>query len=499
MKPSLIRKPPARAIASRNGTAQWCSSRTSAAAESLGMSSSTSQASCSENTCTPSAAASAPAMAPSSAPSSPSMPSPIRAPILLPSSMASSVDRLLRCSTSRFPSASLYTARESITRTRSLSRSRSSSAMISPWKSGWLNPSTMSCTGPIAIFLPLSPDRLAFVTPPLLWPARHGSSRSRPLLRQDPAVPAVAHHPPGVVHVAACASCPANLAHHPGQMRRWLRARGMISRTRCGQPEPGRTVVTMPPDPAAILRSNSYLGLLVLAAIIGVPVSAVAYFFLALVTKLQGWIFTSLPDGLGFHGEPLWWPVLPLTLAGVLVAATIRYLPGTGGHSPADGFPAGGGAPTPAELPGVVLAALATLCLGVVLGPEAPLIAIGGGLGVIAVRLARRPVPERVSAVVAAAGSFAAISTLLGSPLIGAFLLMEASGLAGVTLELVLLPGLVAAGVGSLIFIGLGDRTGLGTFSLALPNLPHVATPNLAEFGWALVIGTAAALLGSGI
>ena len=100
---------------------------------------------------------------------------------------------------------------------------------------------------------------------------------------------------------------------------------------------------------------------------------------------------------------------------------------------------------------------------------------------------------------VAAAGSFAAISTLLGSPLIGAFLLMEASGLAGATLELVLLPGLLAAGVGSLIFIGLGARTGLGTFSLALPNLPHVSTPNLAEFGWALVIGLAAALFGSGI
>src|SRR5580704_8440862 len=371
--------------------------------------------------------------------------------------------------------------------------------MISPWKSGWLNPSTMSCTGPIAIFLPLSPDRLAFVRPPLLWAARHGSSRSRPLLRQDPAVPAVAHHPPGVVHVAACASCPANLAHHPGQMRRWLRARGMISRTRCGQPEPGRTVVTMPPDPAAILRSNSYLGLLVLAAIIGVPVSAVAYFFLALVTKLQGWIFTSLPDGLGFHGEPLWWPVLPLTLAGVLVAATIRYLPGTGGHSPADGFPAGGGAPTPAELPGVVLAALATLCLGVVLGPEAPLIAIGGGLGVIAVRLVKRDAPPRTTTVVAAAGSFAAISTLLGSPLLGAFLLMEASGLSGAMLELVLVPGLLAAGVGSLVFIGLDAWTGLGTFSLAIPHLPHAGTPTGAEFLWALAIGLAAAVLGTAI
>ena len=33
----------------------------------------------------------------------------------------------------------------------------------------------------------------------------------------------------------------------------------------------------MPPDPLALLRSRSYLALLVLAAIIGVPVSAVAY------------------------------------------------------------------------------------------------------------------------------------------------------------------------------------------------------------------------------
>ena len=37
MKPSLTRKPPARAIALRNGTAHWCSSRTRAAAESLGL------------------------------------------------------------------------------------------------------------------------------------------------------------------------------------------------------------------------------------------------------------------------------------------------------------------------------------------------------------------------------------------------------------------------------------------------------------------------------
>ena len=80
-----------------------------------------------------------------------------------------------------------------------------------------------------------------------------------------------------------------------------------------------------------------------------------------------------------------------------------------------------------------------------VLGPEAPLIAIGGGLGVCAVRLVKRDAPARVSAMVAAAGSFAAISALLGSPLLGAFLLMEASGLGGAMLELVLVPGLLAA------------------------------------------------------
>ncbi len=257
--------------------------------------------------------------------------------------------------------------------------------------------------------------------------------------------------------------------------------------------------MTTPPDPLALLRSRSYVALLVLAAIIGAPVSAAAYFFLALVSKLQRWVFTSLPTALGFHGEPLWWPIPPLVLAGVLVALTIRYLPGSGGHSPADGFKMGGGPAAPIELPGIILAALATLSLGVVLGPEAPMIALGGGLGVLAVRLVKRDAPPRTSTVVAAAGSFAAISTLFGSPLLGAFLLMEASGLGGPMLELVLVPGLLAAGIGSLIFIGLDAWTGFGTFSLAIPHLPHVGSPTGAEFLWALAIGVAAAPLGAGI
>jgi len=41
--------------------------------------------------------------------------------------------------------------------------------------------------------------------------------------------------------------------------------------------------------------------------------------------------------------------------------------------------------------------------------------------------------------------------------------------------------------------------TGLGTFSLSVPGLPHFARPDVAEFGWALVIGLAAAILGTAI
>ena len=260
--------------------------------------------------------------------------------------------------------------------------------------------------------------------------------------------------------------------------------------------QPGPPRPPGPPDPIALLRSRSYLGLLVLAAVLGVPISAAAYGFLALVTYLQEEIFTHLPHGLGFATEPVWWPLPVLAVGGVLAGLAIAYLPGKGGPSPACGFKIHG-PPAPSQLPGIILAALATLAFGAVLGPEMPLIAVGGGLAVLATKLARRrQVPEQGVKVLASAGSFAAISTLLGSPLTGAFLLMEATGLGGPTLGLVLLPGLLASGVGALIFTGLDNLTGLGTFSLAIPGLPPVSHPYGSEFAWAIVIGVAAALLG---
>ncbi|HEY6317736.1 MAG TPA: chloride channel protein [Acidimicrobiia bacterium] len=253
-----------------------------------------------------------------------------------------------------------------------------------------------------------------------------------------------------------------------------------------------------PPDPTEILKSRRYLALLVLGAVIGVPVATVAYFFLEGVSRVQTEIFSDLPRQLGYHAEPLWWPLPWLVLSGVLVALAIRYLPGTGGHEPSEGFKSG--APVePIELFGIVAAAFATLSLGVVLGPEAPLIAIGSGLGVLAVHLVKRDAPSQATVVIGAAGSFAAIATLLGSPVTGAFLLMEIAGLGGPMMEVLLIPGLLAAGVGSLIFVGLDNLTGYGTFSLTVANIPHVGSPTGAEFLWAVAIGLIAAVLATGI
>ena len=81
--------------------------------------------------------------------------------------------------------------------------------------------------------------------------------------------------------------------------------------------------MTTPQDPLVLLRSKSYVILLILAAVLGAPVSAAAYGFLALVSYLQREIFTHLPNGLGFHGEPPWWPLPVLAVAGLLVAPAI--------------------------------------------------------------------------------------------------------------------------------------------------------------------------------
>ncbi len=259
------------------------------------------------------------------------------------------------------------------------------------------------------------------------------------------------------------------------------------------QPQP-----PVAPAPLDLVRSRKYVALLLLGAVVGVPVAAIAYEFLRFVSEAQTWLFTTLPNDLGFDGTPAWWPLPAVALGGLLVGLTLHFLPGTGGENPAEGFKTAG-VVEPRDLPSIICASLATLMFGAVLGPEAPLVLIGAGVAVLIVRLIKSDAPDQAVVVIGAAGSFAAISTLLISPLAGAFLLLEAAGIGGGLISVILLPGMLAAGIGSLVFIGLSSATGSGTYSLALPDIPHVNPPTFAEFLWAIGIGLVAPVIGIAI
>ena len=165
--------------------------------------------------------------------------------------------------------------------------------------------------------------------------------------------------------------------------------------------------------PCRAPQESGLPGAAVFGAIIGVPVAAIAYFFLKWVTELQQYVFTTLPGDLGFTGSRLGGRSR-LAMSGLLVALTIRYLPGTAGHEPADGFKSSGPPadrsprhrhrglrhPQPRGRTGARSAVDRDRQRD--RGP--------GG----ASDQARRT--SEASVVIGAAGSFAAISTLLGSP-----------------------------------------------------------------------------------
>jgi H+/Cl- antiporter ClcA len=96
-----------------------------------------------------------------------------------------------------------------------------------------------------------------------------------------------------------------------------------------------------PVDPDATIRSKSYGVLLILAAIVGVVVSLVAWGFLELAHWIPEWVFEDLPEGLGFDNAPTWWPIPVLVAAGLIVAFAIERLPGRGGHVPSEGLKSG--------------------------------------------------------------------------------------------------------------------------------------------------------------
>jgi H+/Cl- antiporter ClcA len=241
-----------------------------------------------------------------------------------------------------------------------------------------------------------------------------------------------------------------------------------------------------------VVNGRTYLRLVLLGAAIGIPAALLAAGFLALAHELEELLWHDLPDALGHSSVPLYLVVaIPIVGAG-LVAFARGFLPGDGGAEPLEGV---GVHPTPpVAAVGVALAALGTLSFGAVLGPEAPLIALGAAVGLAAAPLIRAG--EKEGTVLATAGSFSAISALFGGPLVAGMLLVEASaGMLGAALIPALLPGLVAAACGYVIFVGLGDWGGLDTVPLAVPELPEYDGTSVADLLLGAVVGVATAIV----
>jgi H+/Cl- antiporter ClcA len=248
------------------------------------------------------------------------------------------------------------------------------------------------------------------------------------------------------------------------------------------------------PDLTQTMASRRFVVLLALVAVVGVVAALGAWSFLELTHQIQVGVFEKLPEQLGYDDAPVWWPLPVAAIAGLIVAFAVARLPGGGGHVPSRGLSTE--STQPIELPGVVLAGLATVGLGLVLGPEAPLIAMGGGLGLLAVRLVRRDAPAQLATLVAACGTFSALALVFDSPVIAAVILIEATGIGGAQQRMLIVPGLLAAGIGSLVSIGMGSFTGLSNnaYALGTLQLPEFDRPDLLDFVWTVPLGVAVAL-----
>lgn len=234
------------------------------------------------------------------------------------------------------------------------------------------------------------------------------------------------------------------------------------------------------------IASKEYLRSLLGAVAVGLVVAPASIAFIAVNHRLTHWLWHDLPHAMG-QDEPATWLVLALPAVGGLLTAMAFLLPGRGGHSPLEGLM--GNAPVTMEtLPSALLAALASLAFGAVLGPEAPLMAIGGALGLwLAQRFAAAPDARQRWML---GGILVALATILGNPLNSVILVAEILAVT-TTVHLFrhMLPALVAAGVGYLFFVGVGPFVGIEGQSLAIPGLEAANSVSLAEIAMAPVIG----------
>ncbi len=238
--------------------------------------------------------------------------------------------------------------------------------------------------------------------------------------------------------------------------------------------------------PETALKTSYYL-LLLYAAIFGA--------FFALLTAgyitLYNWgvTFFQQPnsyfkiDGISF------WPLILLTIAGVLIGIAIKFFGQHAGLGVAQGQYAKMGRITPRYVPSILVEAFIALWSGAAVGPEGPLVFMSGGVGTFIadrLRIEKDDAPLLVySAIAGAFGGF------FGSPVVGAIGAYEYMFIKELDFYRHVIPGLVAAAFGYSVYFALLHTQFLGIFSF-----PNYASPHIYDLGSAVLVGVIAGVMG---
>lgn len=256
-----------------------------------------------------------------------------------------------------------------------------------------------------------------------------------------------------------------------------------------GEPVAQETDAPQAPPTAPTAPARALLPFILPAVAVGVVSSLVYVGVSAAAEQLLHVLWGPLPDALGVGRYSVLWMFVMLTATGLAVGLVVWKVPGHAGPDPAT---VGLNAPVlpPLVLPGLVLATGLMLAGGPSLGPENPIIAVNVGLAAwLGARLVPRA-PGSLWPVLAEAGT---IGALFGTPVAAALVISEA--LAGRPMHGRLWDNVFApltAGACGAVTTTLVFRP---TFDLGLPPLGH---PDAKDVLAALVITSAAALLGMG-
>ena len=239
-------------------------------------------------------------------------------------------------------------------------------------------------------------------------------------------------------------------------------------------------------EPVQEVKTSYYL-LMVYAAVFGAGGGLLAVLFL--VVYHWGITFFAQPSHFGLNiGR--FWPLVLLTVGGLLVGLAIKFTGEHGGTGVAQRQYAQTGQITPRYVPSIILEAIITLWSGAPVGPEAPLSFLSGGVGSFFadhLKIEKEDIPLLVYSTIA--GCFGGF---FGSPIVGAVGAYEYMFIHEINFYRHVIPGLLAASFGYGVYWVLLHTSYLGYYSF-----PNYTSPRLIDLGWAIVIGVISAVVGT--